>query len=391
MNLSSILLSRPSRVFAGVFTKNKSPGAPVIIGRELLHGETARGVLINNKIANVCAPGGKHAAQSVVSAFAGFLGCTGDMREKEIIFPSSTGIIGWELPVKAMKDGAQQLAKVMCSKSGEKLGSIYPVAEGIMTTDAFPKVRSAECGGGRIVAIAKGAGMVEPNMGTLLVFIVTDVTVSREYCRTALPMVIEKSFNCISIDGDQSTSDTALMFSSCRTDGVSEQEFEKQLTSVCMQLAEDTVRNGEGTNHVIRVFITGAENEDSAKGFGKAVVNSPLVKTAVYGNDPNVGRIIMALGDFAGNNEFAFHSEVTRISIGEIPVFRDGVFLLNEEKEAMLHSYFEKSELGEKKDYPKHEKTVDIAVDLNCGHSEAMVLGSDLSYQYIRENADYRT
>lgn len=392
MNVSSVLLSRPTPVFAGVFTKNKSPGAPVSIGREMLHAETARGVLINNKIANVCAPGGKNAALRVVKTFAQALGCCSDgNREKEVIFPSSTGVIGWELPVEAMEAGVKDLAAVMCSKSKEKLGSMYSVAEGIMTTDAFAKVRSAECCGGRIVAAAKGAGMIEPNMGTLLVFIVTDLTISREYCREVLPRVMEKSFNCISIDGDQSTSDTALMFSSCRVEDADEAEFETQLTSVCMKLAEDTVRNGEGTSHVIRVTVQGAESAESAKGFGKAIINSPLVKTAVFGNDPNVGRIIMALGDFAGNNGFPFHSEVTKISIGEIPVFRDGVFLLNDEKEAMLNSYFQRCALGEAKNYPPHERTVDITVDLNCGTGGGMVFGSDLSYEYVRENADYRT
>lgn len=391
MNLSAILLTEPTNVFAGVFTKNKAPGAPVLIGRELLKAETARGVLINNKIANVCAPGGKNAAFEVVDTFSKLLGFASGNRELEVIFPSSTGIIGWELPVDAMKKAAKELTAVLAGRPEEELRSIYPVAEGIMTTDAFAKVRSVECGGGKIVATLKGAGMIEPNMATMLVFITTDIRVSRTFAREALLRAADNSFNLISVDGDQSTSDTALLFSSCLVEGVEEAAFEKSLTDLCRKLAEDAVRNGEGTHHVIRVIIRGAESRDNAVGFGKAVINSPLVKAAVYGNDPNVGRIIMALGDFAGNHDVIFYPEVATISIGEIPVFREGVFLLNEEKEAMLHSYLKKCSIDEKKKFPPHERTVDIDIDINCGNGEAEVFGSDLSYEYVRENADYRS
>ena len=384
MNLSCLFSPEGTPVFGGVFTKNRAPGAPVLIGRELLHAERTHGVLVNNRIANVCAPDGVADAREVTDAFARAAGIPEDG-----IFPASTGIIGWKLPVAEMKDGA---AKLRAKLAGGESSSIVPLAEGIMTTDRFPKVRSQECGTGRIVAAAKGAGMIEPDMATMLVFIATDVTLGLKSLRAILAGAVDTTFNRISVDGDQSTSDMTLLFDSCTKETVSEQIFEEALQEVCGKLAEDIVRNGEGTAHVIRVEMKGCRSEGEAEGYGKGVINSPLVKTAIFGNDPNVGRILMALGDFAGTIDSPFNPKQTEIRLGNETVFTEGAFRLDGEKEDNLSEYLldtaMEPEIG---GYPQHQKCVEISIDLGMGKERAEVVGSDLSYGYVKENADYRS
>ena len=248
MNLSLIALNEPTESFAAVFTRNAFPGAPVKIGRRrLAESKTVSGVLINNKISNVCAEGGEEDAEEILSVLGKSLGVPG-----ESLFPASTGIIGWRLPKKEMKEAVPDLTAALDS------GTLPDLARAIMTTDAFPKIRSAAVGGGVVTAVAKGAGMIEPNMATMLCFVMTDITVSREDLRRALNAAADAAFNSISVDGDQSTSDTVLAFSSCRKDGVPYESFANALKSVCVRLAEDIVRNGEGVRHVIKVKVSGA-------------------------------------------------------------------------------------------------------------------------------------
>ncbi len=381
MNLSLLLLDKPTDLFAGVFTKNSFPGAPVIIGRERLKEQFSRGVLVNNKVANVCAPGGIEDAEAVLSALGNAVGC--NTRE---LFPASTGVIGWKLPTEAMIRGIPELVKDL------KTGTALQFAQGIMTTDRYPKVRSARIGSGRIVGFAKGAGMLEPNMGTMLVFLVTDIAMQRSILQEALEYAAEKTFNRISIDGDQSTSDMALIFSSGRKPEIGVVEFRNALVTVCRDLCYDIVRNGEGTAHVIEVHVEGAISESIACAVGKNIVNSPLVKTAVYGNDPNVGRILAAIGDYMGNNGLPIDRDAVTVSMGNEIIFSHGAFRLDSEKEKRLSSYLASTMTEpDHKGFPKHERNVEIGVDLGCGAAEATILGSDLSYEYVRENADYRT
>lgn len=379
MNLSALVLEQETPVFGGVFTRNRFPGAPVIIGREMLELEAVRGVIVNNRISNVCAPDGIHSsreiAQSVSDCFGG-----------GAFFPSSTGIIGWKLPVSEMIRTMPEL------KQNLQNGSILPMAEGIMTTDRFPKVRSVTVGEGRITGIVKGAGMIEPNMATMLVFLCTDLTISRNEIRQHLKNSVDRTFNRISVDSDQSTSDTALIFSSCKKAPVDSARFESALLEVCAGLAEDVVRNGEGTSHVIEVQVNQAPDTALAVGVGKAVVNSPLVKAAVYGNDPNVGRLIMAIGKYLDSAEVDLNPESVGIEIGREVVYRNGSFELDTEKENRLFAYLQNCAFNpELKGYPESDKNVKIMISLGIGTSSAKVLGSDLSYEYVRENADYRT
>ncbi|WP_455383300.1 bifunctional glutamate N-acetyltransferase/amino-acid acetyltransferase ArgJ [Salinispira pacifica] len=381
MNLSLLLADRPTEIFAAVLTRNAFPGAPVLLARNRLREPSVRGILVNNKIANVCTASGVEDAERLLSELSALI----DVPAKQL-FSVSTGIIGWSLPVPDMVGALPATVEALHG------GDAVDFARGIMTTDAFPKVRSVSVGEGSIVACAKGAGMIEPNMATMLVFIVTDVAVSREDAQAALSAVAERSFNRISVDSDQSTSDMALLLSSAQRGSVPASTFQAALEEVCGRLAEDIVRNGEGTGHVIRVRISGMQDEATAVAAGKAVVNSPLVKTAIYGNDPNVGRIVSSLGDYAGNSGVEVDRERLFIRLGQWEVFSGGVFHLDRDKETRLSSYLQEAAMNPRiKGYPQHDRCVDIHADFGLGKAEAVVLGSDLSHEYIQENADYRT
>jgi glutamate N-acetyltransferase / amino-acid N-acetyltransferase len=381
MNLSLILLERESTEFAAVYTANRFPGSPVVIGRERLGRPAARGVLVNNRIANVCTPTGRTDAERLCAAVGRETGSPA-----EAFLPASTGIIGWSLPVAEMEAAVPGLVR------GARGGSVLPVAKAIMTTDRFPKVRSRAVGAGRIVGIAKGAGMIEPRMGTLLCFLLTDVSVGRDGLRAALPWAVDRTLNRISIDGDMSTSDMTVLLSSAAKGTADPGAFRAALAEVLAELAADVVRNGEGTSHVIRVTVTGARDDEAAAGAGKAVVNSPLVKTAVCGNDPNVGRLACAIGDWAGGAAPWLDPAAVVMRLGGEEVLSGASFRLDAAKEGRLSAClrgagFDPAARG----FPAHERCVDIEVSLGGGPGAAVVLGSDLSADYVRENADYRS
>jgi glutamate N-acetyltransferase/amino-acid N-acetyltransferase len=379
MNLSLIQLEEETSHFAGVFTRNRYPGAPVTICRRRMAQDSVSGILINNKIANVAAPSGVQDAESLLSALGSLIETPGTQ-----YLPASTGVVGWSLPLSAMK---QALPSLIAGPGG----SAVAVAEAIMTTDSYPKLRSSVLGQGRILGLAKGAGMIEPNMATMLVFILTDLDIDRSALQRTLSFCSERSFNCISVDGDQSTSDMALLLSSAKIPGVTQEEFQTALLALCRGLAEDIVRNGEGVGHVIKVTVRGADRK-TALGAGKAVINSPLVKTAIFGNDPNVGRLISALGDYLGNTGSTVDPQVVSVQMGSVPLFAAGCFSLNRLKEQQLSQYLKGCSLDpELKGYPQHDRVVEIDFDLGGPEEAVEVLGSDLSYAYIKENAEYRS
>ena len=380
MNLSLILMDDATTDFAGVFTRNSFPGAPVLIGRERLTQPAVRGVLINNKIANVCTPSGRENTQEVLDELGRLLGARGDD-----FFAASTGIIGWRLPTREMREALSPLVAALDSSS------ILPVARGIMTTDSFAKVRRATAGTGSVVGVAKGAGMIEPNMATLLCFICTDVKVTRDQLREDLSRCVQQTLNCVSVDGDQSTSDMALVFSSGKA-SAGRGEFRAALRQVLQGLASDIARNAEGGSHVIHVRATGFPDEETAVVSAKAIVNSPLVKTAMFGNDPNVGRLVSALGDCWGNRGIPVDARSLTLRLGGVEVFSSGAFLLDPAKEVKLSNYLKDCAFDAAvKGYPQHDRTVEVEVVLRAGAGEADVLGTDLSHEYVRENADYRS
>jgi glutamate N-acetyltransferase/amino-acid N-acetyltransferase len=392
MSLALIALERPTAAFAGLFTRNAFPGAPVIVGRRRLAEPEVGALVVNNKVANVCAPGGVEAAERVAAAAGTLLGMPGRM-----VIPSSTGVIGWRLPVVEM------VAALPAAAARLQGSSALPAAEAIMTTDLYPKVRRAEVAGGTVVGIAKGAGMVEPNLATMLVFLLTDLDVGREELRAALEEAAEGSFQNISVDGDTSTSDTVLALSSRRVLCHDRAGFRRALARVCRTLAEDVVRNGEGVHHVVRVRVSGAPSRAAARALGKAVVNSPLFQCAVCGNDPNVGRLVAALGKEAGASGLPLDPARVRLRMGGLPIFGDGLFALDRSVEQRLVAHLVSAEMYASVPppdgltfrpplrHPPHQRCVEVEVELGLGGEGCEVLGADRSHEYISENADYRS
>ena len=392
MTLTLIALDRPTPDFAAVFTRNAFPGAPVVVGRQRLGEPLLSAIIINNKISNVCAPGGVEASERICAETARLLGANPTQ-----VLPSSTGVIGWGLPVEAM---LQALPGAVGALSA---GSVMPAAEGIVTTDLYPKVRRASVGAGSIVGIAKGAGMIEPNMATMLVYLLTDLCVPRAQLREALAAAVETTFNAISIDSDTSTSDTVALVSSGRIPCADTAAFSAALAGVCRDLAEDVVRNGEGVRHVIRVSLRGAPDFASARALGKAIVNAPLFKCAVAGNDANVGRLVQAIGKHVGAQGGRLDLSRLRVLLGGVEIFAGGVFQLDPSKEALLTAHLRGAELYASApprdgvftppiDFPPHERCVEIEVDLGApGGASAVVIGADLTHEYVSENADYRS
>jgi glutamate N-acetyltransferase/amino-acid N-acetyltransferase len=239
-------------------------------------------------------------------------------------------------------------------------------------------------------------------MATMLVYVLTDLVVPREKLRGMLTRAVDVTFNTISVDSDTSTSDTVALISSGRVGGVGLTEFEQALTNVCRDLAEDVVRNGEGVRHVIRVQVQRATTTELARALGKSIVNAPLFKCAVAGNDPNVGRLVQAIGKHVGAHGQPTELSKLRLTMGGIEIFANGVFQLNPEKETALVAHLRSAELYASvipKDgvftapihYPPHERCVEIVVDLGNGTAAATVLGGDLTHEYVSENADYRS
>ena len=391
MTLTLIVLDQPTRDFAAVFTRNALPGAPVIIGRQRLNEPSLGAIIINNKISNVCAPGGVQTAERICAEAAHALKLAPNQ-----VLPSSTGVIGWSLPAEAIIGALPKACAALTSTS------ILTAAEGIVTTDLYPKIRSARLAGGRIVGIAKGAGMIEPNLATMLVYVLTDLVVPRDALRAILTRVVDETFNRISIDSDTSTSDTVVLVSSGKVPCPDLMAFETALHAICRDLAEDVVRNGEGVRHVIRVRVSGAPDVATASALGKAIVNAPLFKCAVAGNDPNVGRLVQAVGKHVGAHAPDVDLSGLRLRMGGIELFSDGVFRLSPEKEAALTAHLKEAELYQSKptadgifsapiDFPPHERSVEIEVDLDRGHAAATVIGGDLTHEYVSENADYRS
>ena len=391
MTLTAIVLDQPTRDFGAMFTRNAFPGAPIVVGRQRLAEESLGAILVNNKISNVCAPGGVEASEKICAAVARELRLSANQ-----VLPSSTGVIGWTLPVDAIVGAVPSALKNLTRDS------ILPAAEGIVTTDLYPKIRRADLGGGSIVGIAKGAGMIEPNLATMLVYILTDLAVPREALRAILARAVEPSFNSISIDSDTSTSDTVVLLSSGRVLGPDLAAFEQALTTLCRDLAEDVVRNGEGVRHVIRVQVKRAPSRELARALGKAIVNAPLFKCAIAGNDPNVGRLVQAIGKYVGAQ--GANVDLSRMSakMGGVEIFREGTFRLDPTKETALVAHLKSAELyasappkdgvfSPAVDFPPHERCVEIELDLGLGSAEATVFGGDLTHEYVSENADYRS
>jgi len=345
---------------AAVFTRNHFPGAPVILGRETIRGGVLRAIVANSKCSNVATgERGVENARRMAAAAAGEIGTRADR-----VLVSSTGVIGVQLPIEKIERG---IRGIMDELSDDPLLG----AEGIMTTDTHPKALSIGVGEAVITVVAKGSGMVEPNMATMLAYIFTDAALSAAALDRMLRQAVHVSFNMLSVDTDTSTSDTCAILANGHAGSVDEGEFQAALTAACLRMTEVLARDGEGAEHLIRATVRGAASEGEARRVAKALVNSPLVKTMVHGADPNVGRLLMAVGK-------CFECDVrppsTDAWINGHPVVRGGTRLDFDDADV-------RRTLG--------DEVVDLVVSLGTGDAEATAYGCDLTKGYVEENAAY--
>jgi glutamate N-acetyltransferase/amino-acid N-acetyltransferase len=348
---------------AAMFTRNRFPGAPVIIGRRHVANGLVQALVINSKNANVAM--GEQGIDNAIETCR-IVGQELGVSPYDVL-PFSTGVIGRPLPMDKIRAGLRGIRQEL-KPNGLKLA-----AQAIMTTDKYPKYISCRVGKAVVAGIAKGAGMIEPNMATMLVYLMTDAELPKAGMKPMLRRAVDRTFNAMSIDTDTSTSDTVVLMANGLAGKVKLGDFEKGLLQVCEYLAREIARNGEGVTKLITVDVDGAKSPAQAKRVGKCVVNSPLVKTAVYGCDPNWGRVIMAVGK--SFDPSIVPAKVT-IRFGDTHVFKKGS-PVDCDLEA-LRKYLAQPE-------------VSIGVELGIGKASARVWGCDLTEGYIKENAYYTT
>jgi glutamate N-acetyltransferase / amino-acid N-acetyltransferase len=358
---------------AAIFTKNRFQAAPVVLSRAGLRksGGRVRAAVVNAGCANAATGAeGLAAARRVRKAAAGLLGCPAAE-----VFVASTGVIGVVLPDGKIRAALPEAVRRLSA-------SAAPASRAILTTDVGPKLAEASflAGGrrGRVVGIAKGAGMIHPDMATMLAFVLTDVAATPTFLKTALLAAADASFHAISVDGDTSTNDTVLLMASGalgnpRLDGTADAgTFVAALTEVCRRLAWKIVRDGEGATRVMEITVTGARSLREAKLAANAVATSPLVKTALSSGDPNWGRILGAVGRSGAR----FSERKVSLSVGPLKLVERGTIAPYREKDAArLFS----------------RERVPVTVDLGAGSASATKLAADLGHPYVSLNADYRS
>ncbi|HTI64429.1 MAG TPA: bifunctional glutamate N-acetyltransferase/amino-acid acetyltransferase ArgJ [Gemmatimonadaceae bacterium] len=345
---------------AAVFTRNQFPGAPVILGRDTMRSGRLRAIVANSKVSNVATgPRGIEDARRMAAAAAAELGTSPDR-----VLVSSTGVIGIRLPIDLIERGLRGMA-------GELTPDPLVGAEGIMTTDTHPKALSASVGEATITWVAKGSGMIEPNMATMLAYIFTDAAIDAPTLDRMLRAAVHLSFNMLSVDSDTSTSDTCAILANGIAGTVDFNAFSDVLAAGSIRMAEMLARDGEGAQHLIRATVRDAASEADARRVAKSLVNSPLVKTMVHGADPNVGRLLMAVGKCA---DCTIRADATDAWINGHAVVRRGqrVEFDDDEVRATLRA-----------------EIVTLEVSLGVGTESATAFGCDLTQAYIDENAAY--
>ena len=356
----ALFVSEVEATAAAMFTRNQFPGAPVVLGRETIRSGRLRGIVVNSKISNVATgEAGIQNARRMAAAAADEVGCPADR-----FLVSSTGVIGVPLPIEVIEMGLHGMVE-------ELQGDPLVGAEGIMTTDTYAKALSASVGDATITWVAKGSGMIEPNMATMLAYIFTDAALTSETLDGMLRAAVRVSFNMLSVDSDTSTSDTCVIMANGLAGPVDTKTFVDALTLGCIRMTELLARDGEGATHLLRVTARGAKSVTDARRVAKSLVNSPLIKTMVFGADPNVGRILMAVGKVF---DATIVPAKTSASINGLDVVRGGARAEFDDAKARA---------------ALKEDTVDIVVDLGVGGEAATAYGCDLSQGYIDENAAY--
>ncbi|MGW2745997.1 bifunctional glutamate N-acetyltransferase/amino-acid acetyltransferase ArgJ [Streptomyces sp. NPDC001450] len=348
---------------AAVFTRSRFAGPSVVISREVAHRQQSRGMVVLSRNANVAT--GKAGADNAAEVRRRVAEIVGIDPEELVI--GSTGVIGRPYPMESIRAGLDALSWPFPE------ADYATAAAAIMTTDTRPKHFSVRVGDAVLAGIAKGVGMIEPNMATLLTFFFTDADIPAAELDTLFRRVMDRTFNALSIDTDTSTSDTAALFANGLAGPVDLAEFEEALYTVALRLVRDIASDGEGASKLIEVQVTGARDDAQAKRVGKSVVNSPLVKTAVHGADPNWGRVAMAIGKLDDETDIQPHR--VRIWFGDLPMHPE------EPSDALLERAAR---------YLTGDEVV-IRVDLGIGEGAFTVYGCDLTEGYVKLNADYTT
>ncbi|MEW9920575.1 bifunctional glutamate N-acetyltransferase/amino-acid acetyltransferase ArgJ [Marimonas sp. MJW-29] len=366
-----LALLDPGTTMAGVFTRSKTRSAPVLDCQEKIGGTSDAGaaILVNSGNSNAfTGRNGVASVAAITSAVADICGLP-----KERVFTSSTGVIGEPLPHERI------VAVIADLHARVDAGRIEEAARAIMTTDTFPKGASATVDiDGRtvtIAGIAKGSGMIAPDMATMLVYIFTDARIVQPALQEMVSTHCDRSFNCITVDSDTSTSDTLLVAATGASgvDATGNDAFSNALKDVMLDLAHQVVRDGEGASKFVEITVTGAETDADAKTHAMAIANSPLIKTAIAGEDPNWGRIVMAVGKSGA----AADRDRLSIRFGDVEVAKDG----------WRHpDYSEEAAAAHMKG-----ENIRIGVDIGLGQGTATVWTCDLTHGYIEINADYRS
>ncbi len=363
---------------AACYTTNKVHGHPIDIDREHLRDGYAQAILVNSGNANTCAPGGRELALATCELAAQTLGLPADD-----ILPSSTGVIGQAMELAPFAQGIPAAAAALDHSAAGSLAA----AEAIMTTDTHPKQTAVEftlsgkvC---RIGAIAKGSGMIHPNMATMLLFMTTDANVAPDVLQSILSDVVPATFNQISVDGDTSTNDTVTLLASglagnapLRPGTADFDTFVSALTEVAEAMCRELAGDGEGATKLLECTVSGAPDIATARAVARSVIRSNLFKAAMFGADANWGRILCAIGYTPGDFDISRTCVWLKSAAGEVYVCEN----------AAHHPYSEEEATRILK-----EREVDIRIDLGCGPAAAKAWGCDLTYDYVRINGDYRT
>lgn len=364
---------------AGVFTRSKTASASVVYGQQSLaaFGHDARALFVNAGNANAFTGArGERDVESLCRVLAAHVNCAAEQ-----VFTSSTGVIGEPMPIEQQLQTVDSIAQNWHHDSA----SWQRAANAIMTTDTFAKgaTRSTQIAGKKVTinGIAKGSGMIAPDMATMLGYIVTDANLPKDILQQCLKHYNQVTFNAITVDSDTSTSDTCLLFATGCADNARPEsidapeiaDFKQALHDVMQDLALQIVKDGEGATKLVQIDVDGAENDQAARNIAMSIANSPLVKTAIAGEDPNWGRIVMAVGK---SGEMALRDQL-QIKIGGVPITYAGQRIESYD-ESVVKQHMQ-------------QKNIDIQVSLGIGNGAFRVWTCDLTYDYIRINADYRS
>lgn len=369
----AVIYTKTQAVVAGTFTQNKVAAAPVYVSKEVVATGTAHAIVANAGCANACTgQQGLDDAHKMAQIAADELGVNADD-----VIVGSTGVIGVNLPMDKLEAGIKDAVANLSADGSDNAG------RAIITTDTHSKSVTCEFElSGKTVrmgAIAKGSGMIRPNMATMLCYITTDIAIDQALLQKAVSSCVEKSFNMISVDGDMSTNDMVIVLANGEANNAKITEenadyqiFFDKLMMLCTELAKQIAADGEGASKFLTINVKGAKSFADAKTVGMAIANSPLVKTAFFGEDPNWGRVICAVG-YSGADMVP---EKTVVKFGGITIFANGTGATYDEK-ALAHVM--------------KQKDIVIDIELNMGQEDATVWSCDLSYEYVKINGEYHT